>query len=374
VGGLLLSLGTRLVVAGHDLAPGPYALLYHYAPGFRSVRYPERFALVLVLGLAPLVALGLARLRSRALGAAACALLFLEHFSAPLPLEPLPGPAHAPSVYRWLAGRAEVHVVAEVPSSRNWMERSDGLPMYFSTLHWKKTPQGFTGYFPPASNFIRWRLFHFPDAESVAFLRRLGVDTVVVRAQQGRAPAWAVAGADWDVAGPFAEGDVVLRLRGVDGLAFAPPAAEPEAGLVEVDRATWRVFASHPDPGLARDGREDTAWTTDQAARIDDHYGVRFTEPVALALIALEVRDPFEFPTRLEVAGRTAAGEDVVFPYDRAAAYDDLFASLLYRPRRARLLLKVETPPLKELRLRLADNDHFQLPWTLAELRLYRRP
>jgi hypothetical protein len=216
-------------------------------------------------------------------------------------------------------------------------------------------------------------LFHFPDPESVAFLRRLGVDTVVVRAPDGRAPSWAAPSEEWTVAGPFAEGDVVLHLRGAGGLAFAPPAAEPEAGLLEVDRGTWRVFASHPDAGRARDGRADTSWTTGEAARVDDHYGVRFSEPVALALVALDVRDPFEFPTRLEVVGRTAAGEEVVYPYDRAAAYDDLFASMLYRPRQARLLLKVETPPLKELRLRMAGNDHFQLPWTLAELRLYRK-
>ena len=68
-----------------------------------------------------------------------------------------------------------------------------------------------------------------------------------------------------------------------------------------------------------------------------------------------------------------AFGDEAVIPYDRAAAYDQLFASLLHRPRQARLMLEVETPPLKELRLRIAGNDHFQLPWTLAELRLYRR-
>jgi hypothetical protein len=141
-----------------------------------------------------------------------------------------------------------------------------------------------------------------------------------------------------------------------------------------VDRGGWRVFASHPQAGLARDGRAETAWSTGEAARVDDHYGVRFPEPVALALVALDVRDPFEFPTRLEAVGRTAGGEEIVLAYDRAAAYDGLFASLLHEPRRARLVLQVDTPPLKELRLRMAGNDHFQLPWTLPELRLYRRP
>jgi hypothetical protein len=207
----------------------------------------------------------------------------------------------------------------------------------------------------------------------VAFLRSLGVDTVVVRAEGGRLQDWVRPSADWAVAGPFAEGDAVLRLHGAERLAYAPPPDDPLAGRIEIDRATWRVFASHPNPARARDGRADTSWTTGEAAKLDDYYGVRFTEPVALSLIGLDVLDPFEFPTRLEVRGRALGGDEAVIPYDRAAAYDQLFASLLHRPRQARLLLEVETPPLKELRLRIAGNDHFQLPWTLAELRLYRR-
>jgi len=306
-------------------------------------------------------------------GCAACALLFLEHLSAPLVLEPLPPPARAPSVYRWLGSRSDVRVVAEVPSSRNWMERTDGLPMYFSTLHWKKTPQGFTGYFPPASNFVRWRLFHFPDPESVAFLRAFGVDTLVVRAEGGRLPDWLGPREEWSVVGPFAEGDAVLRLRGVERLAFAPPPEEAPTGLVEVDGASWHPFASHPNAGRAGDGRPETSWTTGEAAKVGDYYGVRFPQPTVLARISLDVRDPFEFPTRLELEGRVVGGGEVTIPFDAAAAYDRLFAFLLHRPRHARLDLDVETPPLRELRLRISGNDHFQLPWTMAELRLYRR-
>jgi hypothetical protein len=374
-GGLLLSLGPRIQAGGHDLGPGPYALLHHFAPGFGSVRYPERFALVLVLGLAPLVAGGLARLGRRwgaATAAAACAVLFLEHFSAPLRLEPLAPSSRAPSVYGWLATRDDVHVVAEVPASANWMERSDALPMYFSTVHWKKTPQGFTGYFPPASNFIRWRLHHFPDAESIAFLRSFGVDTVVVRAEGGRLPGWVLPRDGWSVVGPFAEGDAVLRLHGVQGSVPVPAAdPAPPPGLLEVGPDAWRAFASHPNVGRAHDRRPDTAWTTGEAAREDDHYGVRFAEPTTVARIVIDVGHPFEFPTRLEIRGRRPGGELIDVPYDVAGAYDRLFALLLHRPREARLELDVATPPLKELHLRISGNDEFVLPWTMAEVRLY---
>lgn len=246
--------------------------------------------------------------------------------------------------------------------------------MYFSTLHWKKTPQGFTGYFPPASNYIRWRLFHFPDDESVDFLRRLGVDTVVVRAKGGQLPQWVRERAGWSVVGPFAGGDAVLRLHGADRLGYAPPADAVPAGLVELSPATWRAFASHPHPGHGSDGRVETSWTTGDSASEGDYYAVRFAEPVALARVSIDVRDPFEFPMRLELRGRMPGGKEVTLPYDVAAAYDRLFAFLLHRPRQARLDLDVATPPLKELHLRIVGNDEFLLPWTLAELRLYGRP
>jgi len=245
--------------------------------------------------------------------------------------------------------------------------------MYFSTVHWKKTPQGFTGYFPPITNFVRWRLFHFPDPESVAFLRKLGVDTLVVTATNGRLPQWARESADWSLVGPFREGDAVLRLRGAERLAYSADPPDMPADLESLDPSTWEAFASYPHAKWALDGRPETAWTTGDTARPKDRYGVRFPEPTALARISLDVRDPFEFPTRLEVLGRTADDVAVTIPYDVHAAYDRLFASLLYRPRDARLDLDVETPPLRELRLRISATDRFRLPWTMAELRLYRR-
>jgi hypothetical protein len=374
--GFLLSLGPRIQVEGADLSPGPYAAFYRLVPGFRHVRYPERFSLVLVLGLAPLVSEGLARLRARA-GAsaamAACGLLFVEHLSVPLALERLPPPANAPEVYSWLAKQDDVRVVAEVPSTHYWMERSDALPMYYSTIHWKKTPQGFTGYFPPATNFVRWRLLHFPDRESLEFLRKFGVDTLVVSAAEGGLPKWGRPSADWSFVGPFLEGDAVLRLHGADRLVYEPPPADVDAALEELKPEFWRVFASYPRANWARDRRVETAWSTVDSARTGDYYSVRLPEPTAVARISLDVRAPFEFPTRLEVLGHAADGSPVVIPYDAQRAYDALFAALLYRPREARLDLDVETPPLLELRLRISSDDAFHLPWTMAELHLYRR-
>ncbi len=117
VAGFLLSLGPELYLGSRRIFPGPYALFYHWVPGFKSVRYPERFSLVLVLGLAPLVTFGLTRVRAIAGRGATLllgAFLFIEHLSVPLNLEPRPSGPDIPQVYRWIAQQPDIHVIAEV--------------------------------------------------------------------------------------------------------------------------------------------------------------------------------------------------------------------------------------------------------------------
>jgi len=222
--GFVLSLGPVAIWSNHELGPAPYMLLRRFAPGFRNVRYPECLSILLVLGLAPLVAMGLARLRPR-LGTggllALSAVVFLEHLSIPQVMCPMPAAAEAPSVYRWLRDQPSARVVAEVPSAPYLQEGADALPMYYATIHGKRTVQGYTSYFPPTYQFTRWRLFHFPSPESVAFLQRFGVDTVVVSPRRSR----------WPSAHPRS----VRRDQPVGVLSQASFRPEPRQGRLQLD-------------------------------------------------------------------------------------------------------------------------------------------
>jgi hypothetical protein len=374
--GFALSLGPAVVWYGQTLGPGPYALLFELVPGFRNVRYPERFSIFLFLALAVLLAAGLASLRPR-LGRAGMlvlgALLFLEHFSAPLRLEPIPTGRQVPSVYRWLRDQADVRVVAEVPASRHLLEKQDARPMYFSTVHGKRTVQGFTGYFPPAYIFTRWRLFHFPEPESVAFLEKLGVDTVVVHPENGRAPDWVREAGTWERVAAFPEGDVVLRLRGA-GTAprFEPPSPAP-AGLTLLDRRGWRVEAEGEDAAAAIDGDRGTAWGPPWRQRPGVSFEAHFPAPVRVARVSLAVA-PIGFPTSLSLQGEQADGSWAPLPCDVPAAYDHLFWLLLNRPREASIDLDVPPTTVHGVRLRLTTRDEFRMPWSLPELNVYAAP
>jgi len=368
--GFLLSLGPELRLGEWSFGPGPYALLRAFVPGFTHVRYPERFAVFVALALAPFVAAGVAWLRARlgrAVVVAAGAAIFVEHLSAPLELVPLPPPSEA---HRFLAD-SDAGVVAEVPVSRYRMERHDAQPMYHSTAHWKRTLVGFTGYFPPTTNFIRWRLFHFPDAASVTFLRRLGVDTLIVAPDaEGRPQPWAGRDARWTLLRRFASGHSILRLPVADEMPISSPPA-PARPLRKLDRNAWDVQASEPGAALALDGDPATAWTTGQRRQgKGDFYRITFAQPATVARVSVGVAPAFEFPMHLKLMGRVEGGW-VRLPLDEPAAYDALFASLLHAPRRATLDLDIEPRRVSALRLRITTTDAFWMPWTLPEVNVY---
>jgi hypothetical protein len=368
--GLVLSAGPVLKVGPFTLDPAPYAFLHRFVPGFSGVRYPERFALFVVLGLAPLAAVGLGRLRPRIGAVAAAGLVaftFLEHLAVPLRLAPLAGGDRIPSVYRWLAEQQDVRVVAEVPEPHYLLDRAGALPMYFSTAHWKRTVQGFTGYFPPAYRFARWRLFHFPAADSVAFLERFGVDAVVVRPDF---TADLPASDRWQVVGPFAEGHRVLRLAAAGGLRVPVPDAAHH-GLREIPREGWRVGASAPGAPLAVDGDRDTSWVTRSRPTVGDFYRVELAEPAAVARISLAIGSPYEFPTRIRIIGEPVDGQPAEIEWRPEPAYAALLDWLVHRPREARLDIDIAPRPLRGVRLRLKEPDPFLMPWRIGEIRLF---
>lgn len=372
--GFVLSLGVEIRWGDTLLAPGPYALLMRHVPGFRNIRYPERFSILLILPFCPMVAAGLARLRGLVRPAGVALLsagILLEHLSLPLPLSTLPAGAAIPEVYRWLAVEAGVHVVAEVPASRAKMERVDALPMYLSTAHWKRTVQGFTGYFPPTYNFIKWRLYHFPSPDSLAFLMRFGVETVVV-SPEPQLPEWAREDLRWELKGPFREGHAVLRLKGVDGQRYAPP-PDDAAGFAEIDRSGWQVQGSKPGAERASDGDLTSAWSTEVEQVQGDFYRIRLTRPARVARVVMSLRSPFYFPMHLKLVGQTGDDEWSEMAFDETAVYDRLFATLLHRPKDAALVVDVEPREVRAVRLRIPEKDPFWMPWIMSEVRLYER-
>ena len=184
------------------LSLGPTFLLYrvvHEWPGFSLIRVPSRFALLSLLGLAIMAAIGFERLiqpwRSRrriVLGAAVTTLFLAEFFAAPIATTPYR--VEIPGVDRWLAGRQPPFVVAEFPlvraSEQGGAHEWHSLYMLHSMAHWQKTIHGYSGIRPLFHRKLYVDLMTFPDEKSLNGLLSTGVTYVVVHPHLYPAGEW----------------------------------------------------------------------------------------------------------------------------------------------------------------------------------------
>ena len=158
-----LSLGPSPASMGRplDLA-SPYRVLYDVVPGFDGVRAPARFWMVGLLAVSVLGGFAAARLAGRPAGravlAAAWLLCLAEARVSPFvvngmsPVAGFNGPearlrplGAAPSVYAAVARQPSATVLVELPLGQ---PDFDLRAMYFSTLHWRKLVNGYSGFTP----------------------------------------------------------------------------------------------------------------------------------------------------------------------------------------------------------------------------------
>jgi hypothetical protein len=155
----------------------PYRLLYELAPGWQGIRTPSRLMTLTTLALALLAAGGAQRLivllgsRRRWTAGGATVLLaagvLVEGYGVPrLPRVPAP-----PSAQLGLPD-PQLHLPFDFLHDQRYMYWSvDGFP---------RLVNGLSGFEPRSVHHLRDAMRAFPDAKSVATLRRLGVRTVVL--------------------------------------------------------------------------------------------------------------------------------------------------------------------------------------------------
>jgi hypothetical protein len=161
---VILALGPEIQAHGKTVVPGPYALLYHYVPGFNGMRVPARFFMVATLFLTCLGGFGLAALAARwrrvAYAVAVVAIggivfesavtpfvtnkrLWVEHFDlAPrhLATERTMGP-----VYERVRDLPDGTILAEFPYGS---PPFDIQATFYAGFHRKPMINGFSGFFP----------------------------------------------------------------------------------------------------------------------------------------------------------------------------------------------------------------------------------
>ena len=169
---LIMSFGPDIRAMGRPVTTiNLYALFYDHVPGFDGVRVPARYGMVVAFGLAALAALGVATIdgdrprggprRHAPAAAIAGTLILVEAFAVPIPINQnstdytqaglvaLPpsvaiGPA-APEVYRFATQLPASAVLIELPLGE---PAFDVRYMFYSTLHWRRLVNGYSGGAP----------------------------------------------------------------------------------------------------------------------------------------------------------------------------------------------------------------------------------
>jgi hypothetical protein len=196
-----LSLGPEPTVLGRPLNLfAPYALLFEYVPGFDGIRVPARLAMVVSLGLSVLAGLALHRIpRAKAAAIVLASGVFLMEASvrpmvnAMTPLQDVVTPEArvypprlAPSVYQQARLLPESAVLIELPFGQS---DYDVRAMYYSTVHWRRIVNGYSGFSPPGYARLKSLLNDLSRSEATAALRDSGATHAIVheRAYPGAA-------------------------------------------------------------------------------------------------------------------------------------------------------------------------------------------
>jgi hypothetical protein len=150
---------------------------------YRGLRVPARMAMLVGLSLAILAGYGVARISrllktrtARALVAAAIAAIVFAEYRSTLVLKRVW--TSPPPVYATIANRPTA-VLLELPLVVPDVAL-EPIYMYFSTFHWHRLVNGYSGFSPPSYGKLLDAVSSFPDDRSIAELRRRHVDLIVV--------------------------------------------------------------------------------------------------------------------------------------------------------------------------------------------------
>jgi len=270
---IAMSFGPDVRAKGRPVAAtNVYTLFFKYVPGFDGLRVPARYAMIATLALAVLASLGIAAIdhrRRRRTALVAGALILVEAFAVPIPIDqnspdysravlaPLPTlavGADVPAVYAF---------IAQLPQSATILEMPLGEPafdiryMFYSTRHWRRLVNGYSGGAPASYEFLTEALNDIPTRPDAAWqaVARSGASHLIVhegffKADFGRRiSAWARAHGAHEVAsfGP----DRVFSVA-------APRLESAATGIIlddRHDRSGFRVGRTRrPAPRRKRNG------------------------------------------------------------------------------------------------------------------------
>lgn len=183
----LLSFGSQFTFLGKStsVVPLPFQFFFNYVPGFKGIRVPSRYAVFVIFCIGVLAAFGLkhflGKFDKKKVKVMVTVGLFIflnfEYFSIPQQIKKLPIKDDIPPAYIWLKDKPSDTVIASLPFFNETPMEANYL--YFSLFHKKKIINGYSGFVPNVTQYMKRMFKGFPSWPSVDILKSLGVDYVI---------------------------------------------------------------------------------------------------------------------------------------------------------------------------------------------------
>ena len=185
VSGIVLALGPLFTIGSVRL-PLPFALLFYVLPGASLIRSPVRFAILASLAIAVLAGSHLSRLledrkRKAVFAFVVIALAAIELYPGGLRMfDPLPN--GLPPIYATIASDPRALALIELPLPVDEATETveDGRYQLYSLHHGKRLANGIAAYVPPITRELRVEMQKFPSEDTMARLRELGINRVLL--------------------------------------------------------------------------------------------------------------------------------------------------------------------------------------------------
>jgi len=187
----LLSFGALVRFSDSDSGIiGPHMLFQTIVPGFEGIRALGRYYILVLLSVSVIIGMAfslfLKKIKKRSFSPLLYSILIimilLEYHwippFQPIPLEKAKTSNSIPQVYRWLSDQEKDAVIIEFPIDAGVKKTAEY--MYFSTYHWKKIVNGYSGYIPKDYWVLERNLLDFPSSDTIAVLKNIGVDYVII--------------------------------------------------------------------------------------------------------------------------------------------------------------------------------------------------
>jgi hypothetical protein len=322
---LLLSLGPEPAAWSHRLLPsGPYLWLARIVPGMDGMRVPARLAVVVLLALCVLAALGTARLlellqpRSRTVAVLLLSVaIAAEGWAVPVRMAPFDArgrPADRAG-YRWLMQQPQGSAI-ELPILE-WSIAPTLTYQYATLSHGHPIVNGYSGYGSSLQEFLGGAASPLNDLDRIEDALRLlaavGVRYVLVHPAdyddpQAGADTIAAIRATPALAAEEFRSDAVVGFRLKESGTLTAPAAPVGRRLKPSD---FRASASDASDrlSLAFDRDVDTRWLTGRPQNGDEWISIAFDRTRDISSIELQTasRSFGDYPRELEME---SVGED----------------------------------------------------------------